>query len=77
MLYKKRIKDNQLIEFHYLECDSNGKSNHDSYYPGWLKKNASGELVYVGYISSEIKELYINSREVIGYKISNRNYYYD
>lgn len=83
MLYKKRIKDSKLIEFYFitgrsplhLNSSNQDINNYETYYPGWLTKNEDGELVYIP--QSNIQELYINSREVIGYKLYGTNYFYD
>jgi hypothetical protein len=83
MLYKKRIKDSKLIEFYfitgksplYLNISNKDASRYDTYYPGWLIKNEDGELVYIS--KPNIQELYVNSKEVIGYKYYGTNYFYD
>ena len=84
MLYKKRIKDNKLIEFYFITGKSplhlnisNKETNgYDTYYPGFLTKNEDGELIYVS-PPNYLQDLYVNSREVIGYKYHGTNYYYD
>ena len=83
MIYKKRIKDNKLIEFYFITGKSTlhfNSSNreiikYDTYYPGWLIKNEDGEFVFIS--QPNIQELYVNSREVIGYKYYGTNYFYD
>ena len=85
MFYKKRIKDGKLVKFYYvsgktpLHYNSSNKeiSSYDTYYPGFLSKNDDGELVYISIPPFDIQELYVNSREVVGYKMHGTNYFYD
>jgi len=83
MLYKKRIKDNKLIEFSFitgkspLHFNSSNKelTEYHTYYPGFLTKNEEEELIYIS--QSSIQELYVNGKEVVGYKYYGTNYFYD
>lgn len=92
-LYKKRIKDNELVEIgwinkHKRNCfhrplkvvvkSEADNANYSTYYPGAFTTNDKDELVTIDVFNCSY-EIYLNQKEVVGWSndFTKYNFYYD